>query len=93
MGGVEPLKALTKQKPIIKICKNCGKEFETIGYNTRYCFACRVDPKEQAQRVRNKRAATGLNKIMSELNAYNEKNKTHLTYGQYVALTERKGRK
>ena len=79
------------------ICKNCGGEFVARGKTAMYCVDCR--PIMQRKRAEQNRLEAkkikkpqcevqSMSSFLKELDRYNEKNGTHLTYGQYVAMTE-----
>ena len=80
--------------PITLVCVICGKEFSSIARNRLYCSkSCRAKAslerqketyKAPVKRVRRRPAQT-IAQVMRELEEYNAKNKTSLTYGQYVA--------
>ena len=86
-------------KQITLVCVVCGKEYVALARNSLYCSEeCRNEskkmrvreyakenytaPKKRIQR----RPKLSINQVMRELEEYNTKNKTRLTYGQYVAI-------
>lgn len=76
-------------------CQNCGGEFVARTKHAMYCVDCR--PIMQRKRADKKRAeekkvykllcdGKSINAVLRELDTYNHKHGTHLTYGQYEAL-------
>lgn len=76
-------------------CQNCGGEFVARSKHAMYCVDCR--PIMQRKRADKKRAEAkktvkplcetqSINAVLCELDTYNRKHGTHLTYGQYETL-------
>ena len=87
-------------KKYTKKCEVCHKTFTTQQSNTKYCPCCRVivkNKKEKARRMAIKEEHKAkksnmekkLNKTLSDLQKYNEKNGTHISYGQFVAINKK----
>lgn len=86
-----------KPKPITLVCVFCGKEFSALARNKLYCSNhCKAKASLERQKAAYKapkkhiprRPAQTITQVMRELEEYNAKNKTSLTYGQYVAMVE-----
>lgn len=76
-------------KPIVHTCIVCGVKFESAARNAKYCDNCRIRPLGRNKVKPTPRAAEkSIRQITRELEEYNRKNKTLLTYGQYVAMTD-----
>ncbi len=85
------------------ICEECGKEFLTNRkIRLIACSDCRAKMKYQRQAQYNQNYSTGwrkkektksttnnLFKLIKDVEKYNKNNGTHLTYGQYAALTNK----
>lgn len=74
-----------------KRCQLCGCKFIVNAHNAKFCPVCRRENKRAANEARKqhkKIEASPLSKVMAELNAYNEKHKTNLSYGKFVAVME-----
>ena len=78
-------------------CVNCGRAFTSNAHKAERCPECRQERIKQLARKNYYRKKYGqrkgadkksINEIMRELKAYNDKHKTHLSYGQYVSLIE-----
>lgn len=80
-------------------CENCGAEFETESTIQKYCSdKCRYEVmqkkeaerrkkrKEEKKREKDKKAH--LWDIIGEIERYNKKHKTYLSYGQYLAMKD-----
>lgn len=79
-------------------CVICGEEFTANRTNAKYCPECKeIQKRRQSneakrmseirkQNKRSERQRKELEGLLRELDAYNEKNGTRLSYGQYVAM-------
>lgn len=74
-------------------CQRCGCDFTHSNTRRLYCSECKEELQKQRTRdyMRKKRngeqrKAQSFSEILAELEAYNKKHKTHLSYGQYVAM-------
>lgn len=70
-----------------KVCKRCNAEFTTKLMSKRLCHICGDTVEDRAWREskRKSRKIDPLDKLLSEIAAYNQKNGTSLSYGQYVS--------
>ena len=75
-------------KPKTFVCVICGKEYVALAKNSLYCSKeCRNESKKRRSEKRiPRRPNLSISQVMRELEEYNTKNKTRLTYGQYVAI-------
>ena len=76
-------------------CRSCGAKLLSAG--EKYCSAECETRGNILKRKLNKKLEYQLNdpvyKIAREIESYNKKNKTNLSYGKYVAFIEKKGAK
>jgi hypothetical protein len=81
-------------------CLNCGEEFMHINEGKKYCPKCVAERERERKRKAyasykgRKRPSIEIktiSQVLKELKAYNEANGTHLSYGQYVLMTEYQG--
>jgi len=77
------------------ICEDCYGVFESCALNVKRCAECRNtrELKRQKEIRKKQKAAAAPRKksvvdVVKELVAYNEAHGTHLTYGQYVVMTD-----
>lgn len=76
-------------------CFNCNREFTYTSDAKKYCPECDKEIRRERARkcmARKRRPSVEiktLSEIMQELKEYNEKHKTCLSYGRYVAMVER----
>lgn len=85
------------------ICERCGKEFLTNRkIRVIICSDCRAKIKYEKQvkynqskatgwrtKAKRKRTTNNLYQLLKENEQYNKKNGVNLTYGQYIALTNK----
>lgn len=78
-----------------KICEICGAEMIGVQPRRKYCDNCKEKNilesrmkfrKRQKEKIEKKKRAVSINSVLQSLEKYNQKHKTTLTYGQYVAL-------
>lgn len=79
-----------------KVCPICMKMFERRNANQKYCDFCKKnrpdDIKEyvKAEYLKKQKNKTvpkeSLTQVLRDLNEYNKKHGTHLTYGKYVQM-------
>lgn len=85
-----------------RICENCGGIFQGGSGAVKYCPKCKPLMKQRdkeihkqnreflnAQRTNRRHATQSLakvNAILREIDAYNKRHGTHLSYGKYMAL-------
>lgn len=80
-------------------CENCGAEFETDSTLRKYCSkACALEVTKKRERERNKKIKEEKRReeekkahkwdILGEIERYNKKHKTSLSYGQYLAMKQ-----
>lgn len=75
-------------------CTICGHEFETAACNAKYCPDCRKKAKSKSKpKPIPERTNQSLADVMRELNEYNRKHGTLLTYGKWVSMNEEIRRK
>ena len=88
-------------KQVTLKCEVCGNDFFAFARNALYCSdncrkkavnlrKCNYSKENYAAPKRRipRRPAQTIAQVMRELDEYNTKNKTSLTYGQYVAMVE-----
>ena len=84
---------------ITKTCRICNQPYNAKSCNSMYCDSCRKSLAKSRQKIyaqRFKSTKKRKKKIIKksiwemtrEMEEYNRKNKTCLTYGQYVAMVE-----
>ena len=88
-------------KEYTKKCDICCKTFTSQRSYTKYCPSCRVIAKKKQDKERNiarkniarnegqikkSNREKNLNKTLSDLQKYNKKNGTNLSYGQFMAI-------
>lgn len=75
-------------KIYVKTCAYCASEFESSSRNARVCPVCRsfVAP-SNTKRKKGARAKT-ITDFCREVETYNQRYGTHLTYGQYSLLAK-----
>lgn len=82
-----------------KLCPICHEEFEPVKHNQIYCHDCldnrmteirrRTEAARRRKRAKRKLSYTKtINDIVEELNDYNERHGTLLSYGKYVSMME-----
>lgn len=83
------------QKTYFIRCLFCGCIFETLSENRKYCPECTEKYGARKTVKRHKKSGKerqDINAILMALEEYNKEHGTLLSYGQYVALTERNKR-
>lgn len=74
-------------KKEIRNCLVCGNEFETRTEDQLYCSKeCKQMADEERRRLRNiqrRRSPSRLDAFMKQVDEYNRKHGTHLSYGKY----------
>ena len=75
-----------KQKLFDLKCEECGKVFRNPDENERFCPECK---KIKYKKERNSKADKSLWAVMRELEKYNKKHGTMLSYGKYVELFDK----
>lgn len=76
-------------------CRCCGSRLPA-GAKDYCCETCRTRGEKLWKKERKRRnvlSQSPLNLLVKEVDAYNRKNGTNYSYGQYVALIQPKGRK
>ena len=77
-----------KQKLFDLKCAECGKVFRNPDENERFCPDCKkIKDRRTPEPV--SRAKKGIYQVMRELEQYNRKHGTTLSYGQYVASVDK----
>jgi hypothetical protein len=84
----------------IKTCIDCGKEFTAKAHNAKRCKECIIIHDRERKRKNYKRKKNSLktcnkpkmsiNDILRQLNRYNKRHKTCLTYGQFIQIKDRR---
>ena len=80
-----------KQKLFDLRCAECHKVFRNPNENERLCPDCKKI-KENKKKARQKAKSTKIKTVLQitrELGKYNDKHKTYLSYGKYVALVDK----
>ncbi len=82
---------------MLKKCVICRNEFESDSNNAKYCPVCRQKVKKKYNKPylskpkRQSLAKTKtLREIILDMEEYNRKNRTQLTYGKYVGMVNLK---
>lgn len=75
-----------KQKLFDLKCEECGKVFRNPDENERFCPECN---KVKSKKKRKPKANKNIWKIARELEEYNKKHGTLLSYGKYVELFDK----
>ena len=76
-----------KQKLFDLKCAECHKVFRNPDENERFCPECKKIKK--SKKKRKSKADKNLYQIMKDLEEYNKKHGTMLSYGKYVALVDK----
>ena len=82
-----------------RLCPICHDEFEPSKHNQVYCHDCldnrRAEIRKRTDAARKKRRykrslthTKNLEEILEDLNEYNERHGTYLSYGKYVSKLE-----
>ncbi len=93
------------RKPIEKTCIDCGEVFIAYGNKALRCLECRKvkqlkqvkayqENKRQQKKPQPKkkyiyRPKLTIREVLRALEKYNKEHKTHISYGQFVALMEK----
>lgn len=95
---IEKITDIAKTRLHFRTCVQCGIEFYSGKTNAQLCESCREDNKKVAlermkegnkkppKAVAKKRNVKSLKTVLKQLDRYNKKHHTELSYGQYVAL-------
>lgn len=87
-----------KMRSFIMTCEVCGSEFTCRQHNAKYCPGCKEDAYNEKQvqwrkRARAKRKSVkvkqefkSINEVLADIEAYNKKHGSNLSYGQYIAM-------
>lgn len=68
-----------------KVCKCCGRKFKSKAINKQYCPDCGDTYEDKLKRMAKKKPqGDKLEILQREIDAYNKKHGTALSYGQYV---------
>jgi hypothetical protein len=81
---------MPKQKPRLRTCEICGKDFITEAWSQRYCSdACQQEGirKREAEKLKKLEAKSGKRSMTIDEVAALARAK-HMSYGQYVMLHE-----
>lgn len=75
-------------------CEMCGKQFESLGWRVKYCSECRsevgkIRTKQRNQRQREASRQPVTHKAEGLIQASMAAKAAGMTYGQYVAQTEK----
>ncbi len=75
------------QKEYRRVCKCCHDTFTTRSKNKRLCHICGDSKEDRVWRESKRKSGKidPLDKLMTEIATYNQKNGTSLSYGQYVS--------
>lgn len=95
------MKYTKERKSYTYVCERCGATFYSYSAKARWCEPCRVIVRNERNKqwrrsAKNRQAEIRLplkktiNDILRDLRKYNEEHNTHLTYGQYVAMIEKR---
>ena len=79
-----------KQKLFDLKCVECGKVFRNPNENEKFCPECKKikESKKKPNPKSKIKTSKTIWQITRELEKYNKKHKTRLSYGQYVALVD-----
>ena len=73
---------------IIRICDECGQEFERVNNNQRYCSAeCKANMQKKRMAIyAEKKIKKKMNKMPALIDISAEARKAGMSYGKYVAM-------
>ena len=80
-----------KQKLFDLKCAECKKVFRNPDENERFCPECKKikESKKKARQKAKSIKSKSILQVTGELEKYNKKHRTMLTYGKYVALVDK----
>jgi rRNA maturation endonuclease Nob1 len=76
-----------KQKLFTLQCAECKKIFRNPNENKRFCPDCSKIKEKKSPKTEEK--SKSLSEVMKDLNEYNQKHGTNLSYGEYVSLVDK----